>query len=153
MSKSLRIFSSFMTVDPKGTDFASPCTKNPSPPHYDILKDSHPFSWSQGSHTLSTHWAAYRPTQPCKCLTIRCHYHYFRLSNIYPYNFAIHYVENVCVDMKSFMVKCNLRNRNNGIMVLLKALRKTVRHKDVTIFHYVNFVLSIFNMLTQSFLV
>ena len=43
-------------------------------------------------------------------------------------------------------------NRNNGIMVLLKALRKTVRHKDATIFHYVRFVsLSIFNMLTQLF--
>ena len=50
------------------------------------------------------------------------------------------------------MVECNLRNLNNGIMVLLKAFRKTVRDKDATIFHYVHCVpLSIFNMLTQSF--
>ena len=50
---------------------------------------------------------------------------------------------------ESFIVECK---RNNGIMVLLKAFRKTVRHKDVTIFHYVHCVsLSIFNMLTSSF--
>ena len=50
---------------------------------------------------------------------------------------------------ESFIVKCK---RNNGIMVLLKALRKTVRHKDVTIFHYLHCVsLSISNVLTPSF--
>ena len=50
---------------------------------------------------------------------------------------------------ESFIVECK---RNNGIMVLLKTLRKTVRHKDTTIFHYVHCVsLSIFNVLTQSF--
>ena len=42
--------------------------------------------------------------------------------------------------------------RNNGIMVLLKTLRKTVSHKDATIFHCGHCVsLSIFNVLTQSF--
>ena len=42
--------------------------------------------------------------------------------------------------------------RNSGIMVLLKTLCKTVRHKDATIFHCGHFVsLSIFNVLTQSF--
>ena len=52
---------------------------------------------------------------------------------------------------ESFMVECNLRKRNNGIMVLLKALRKTMRHKDETIFYYVHLVsLSIFNVQTQS---
>ena len=50
---------------------------------------------------------------------------------------------------ESFIVECK---RNNGIMVLLKTLRKTVRHKDATIFHYVHCVsLSIFNVLTHSF--
>ena len=50
---------------------------------------------------------------------------------------------------ESFIVECK---RNNGIMVLLNALHKTVRHKDVTIFHYVHCVsLSIFNVLTLSF--
>ena len=48
--------------------------------------------------------------------------------------------------------QCNLHNCNKGIMVLLKALRKTMHHKDATIFHYVHCVpLSIFNVLTQSF--
>ena len=43
-------------------------------------------------------------------------------------------------------------NRNNGIMVLLKALHKSVRRKDVAIFNYVHCVsLFIFSMLTQSF--
>ena len=38
---------------------------------------------------------------------------------------------------------------NNGNV---KTLRKTVRHKDATILHYVHCVsLSIFNVLTQSF--
>ena len=50
---------------------------------------------------------------------------------------------------ESFIVECK---RNNGIMVLLKTLRKTVRHKDATIFHCGHCVsLSIFNVLTQSF--
>ena len=50
---------------------------------------------------------------------------------------------------ESFIVECK---RNNEIMVLLKTLRKNVRHKDATIFHYVHCVsLSIFNALTQSF--
>ena len=50
---------------------------------------------------------------------------------------------------KSFIVECK---RNNGIMVLLKTLLKTVRHKDTTIFHCGHCVsLSIFNVLTQSF--
>ena len=50
---------------------------------------------------------------------------------------------------ESFIVGCN---HNNGIMVLLKTLLKTVRHKDATIFHYVHCVsFSIFNVLTQSF--
>ena len=50
---------------------------------------------------------------------------------------------------ESFIVECK---RNNGIMVLLKTLRKNVRHKDATIFHYEHCVsLSIFNALTQSF--
>ena len=34
---------------------------------------------------------------------------------------------------ESLMVACNLRNCNNGIMVLLKALCKTAHHKDATI--------------------
>ena len=42
--------------------------------------------------------------------------------------------------------------RNNGIMVLLKTLRKTTRHNDATIFHYAHCVsLSISNVLTLSF--
>ena len=46
---------------------------------------------------------------------------------------------------ESFIVECK---RNNGIMVLLKTLRKTVRHKDATIIHYVHCVsLSIVNVL------
>ena len=50
---------------------------------------------------------------------------------------------------ESFIVECK---RNNGIIVLLKTLRKTVRHKDATIFHCGYCVsLSIFNVLTQSF--
>ena len=50
---------------------------------------------------------------------------------------------------ESFIVECK---HNNGIMVLLKMLRKTVRHKDATIFHYVHCVsISIFNVLTPSF--
>ena len=50
---------------------------------------------------------------------------------------------------ESFIVECK---RKNGIMVLLKTLRKTVRHKDATIFHCGHCVsLSIFNVLTQSF--
>ena len=52
---------------------------------------------------------------------------------------------------ESFIVE---RKCNNGIMVLLKMLRKTVGHKVATIFHYVHCVsLSIFNVhvLTQSF--
>ena len=56
---------------------------------------------------------------------------------------------NVRVDMGKFIVECK---RNNGIMVLLKSLRKTTRHNDATIFHYAHCVsLSIFNVLTQSF--
>ena len=56
--------------------------------------------------------------------------------------------------LEGFMVECNLRNRNNGIMVLLKALPKTVHHKDETIFQYVHCgSLSIYNVLTHSFLV
>ena len=51
--------------------------------------------------------------------------------------------------LESFIVECK---RNNGIMVLLKTLRKTMCHKDATTFHYVHCVsLSIFNVLTQSF--
>ena len=50
---------------------------------------------------------------------------------------------------ESFIVECK---RNSGIMVLLKSLRKTVRHKDATIFHCGHCgSLSIVNMLTQSF--
>ena len=51
---------------------------------------------------------------------------------------------------ESFTVECK---RNNGIMVLLKTLRKTTRHNDATIFHYAHCVsLSIFKkVLTQSF--
>ena len=50
---------------------------------------------------------------------------------------------------ESFIVECNC---NIEIMVLLKALCKTVCHKDATIFHYVHCVsLSIFNVLKQSF--
>ena len=50
---------------------------------------------------------------------------------------------------ESFIVKCKL---NNEIMVLLKMLCKTVRHKDATICHCGHCVsLSIFNVLTQSF--
>ena len=53
---------------------------------------------------------------------------------------------------ESCTTKCNQRNRNNGIMVLLEVLRKTMRHKDATIFHYVHCVpLSIFNVLTVIF--
>ena len=51
--------------------------------------------------------------------------------------------------LESFIVECK---RNNGIMVLLQTLLKTVRHKDATILHYVHCAsLSIFNVLTQSF--
>ena len=47
------------------------------------------------------------------------------------------------------MVECK---RNNGIMVLSKALRKTMRHKDATIFHYVHCVsLSIFDVFDSHF--
>ena len=50
---------------------------------------------------------------------------------------------------ESFIVECR---RNNGIMVLLKTLRKTVRHEDATTFHCGHCIsLSIFNILTQSF--
>ena len=50
---------------------------------------------------------------------------------------------------ESFIVECK---RNNGIMVLLKTLRKTMRHNDATIFHYAHCVsLSILNVSTQSF--
>ena len=50
---------------------------------------------------------------------------------------------------ESLIVECK---RNNGIMVLLKTLRKTMHHNDPTIFHYAHCVsLSIFNVLTQSF--
>ena len=50
---------------------------------------------------------------------------------------------------ESFIVEFK---RNNGIMVLLKTLRKTVHHKDATIFHCGHCVsLSILIMLTQSF--
>ena len=50
---------------------------------------------------------------------------------------------------ESFIVECK---RNNGIMVFLKTLRKTVHHKDATIFHCCHCVsLSFFNVLTQSF--
>ena len=53
---------------------------------------------------------------------------------------------------ESCTTKRNQRNRNNGIMVLLEVLRKTMRHKDATIFHYVHCVpLSIFNVLTVIF--
>ena len=45
--------------------------------------------------------------------------------------------------LESFIMECN---HNNGIMVLLKALCKTMGHKDATIFHYVHCVsLSIFS--------
>ena len=50
---------------------------------------------------------------------------------------------------EKFNVECKC---NYGIMVLLKTLRKTVRPKDATIFHYMHCVsLSIFSVLTQSF--
>ena len=50
---------------------------------------------------------------------------------------------------ESFIVECK---RNHGIMVLLKTLRKTLRHKDATIFHCGHCVsLSIFIVLTESF--
>ena len=50
---------------------------------------------------------------------------------------------------ESFIVECK---RNNGIMVLLKTLRKTVRYKYATIFHCGHCVsLSIFNMLSVIF--
>ena len=50
------------------------------------------------------------------------------------------------VTWERFTVECNIHNRKNGIMVLLKGLYKTMRHKDTTIFHYVHCVpLSIFN--------
>ena len=50
---------------------------------------------------------------------------------------------------KSFIVECR---RNNGIMVLLKTLRKTMRHKYATIFHCGHCVsLSLSKVLTQSF--
>ena len=53
------------------------------------------------------------------------------------------------VTWESFIVECK---RNNGIVVLLKTLRKTVRHKVAAIFHCVHCVsLSISNVLTQSF--
>ena len=58
---------------------------------------------------------------------------------------------NVRVDMGSFIVECK---RNNGIMVLLKTLRKTVHRKDATIFHNVHCVslyISNSNELTQPF--
>ena len=38
---------------------------------------------------------------------------------------------------ESFIVECK---RNNGIMVLLKTLRKTMGHNDATIFHYAHCV-------------
>ena len=38
---------------------------------------------------------------------------------------------------ESFTAECNMQNCNNGIMELLKVLRKTMHHKDATIFHYV----------------
>ena len=37
---------------------------------------------------------------------------------------------------KSYMTKRNLHKCNNGIVVLFKVLRKTMCHKDTTIFHY-----------------
>ena len=51
--------------------------------------------------------------------------------------------------LESFIVECK---HNNGMMVLLKTLCKTVHHKVATKFHHVHCVsLSIFNVLTQSF--
>ena len=50
---------------------------------------------------------------------------------------------------ESFIVECK---RNNGIMVLLKTLHETVRHKDATIFHCGHCVsLSIFNVFRVIF--
>ena len=73
---------------------------------------------------------------------------FFCLSNTYLLSF-LPFTTMIKMFIKSFTVECNLRNRNNGIIVLLKALRKTMCHKDATIFHYVHCVpLSIFNVLT-----
>ena len=56
---------------------------------------------------------------------------------------------NVRVDMGKLQCGIQMQQWNNGIV---KMLRKTVRHKDATIFHYVHCVsLSILNVLTQSF--
>ena len=53
---------------------------------------------------------------------------------------------------KSYTIEHNLRNCNNGIMVLLKASRKTMCHKDATIFRNMHCVpLSIINTLTEPF--
>ena len=53
---------------------------------------------------------------------------------------------------KNYMMECNLHNHNSIIIVLLKELRKTMRHKDATMFLYVHCVpLSISYVMTQSF--
>ena len=53
---------------------------------------------------------------------------------------------------ESFTAECSICNRNNEIMLLLKALQKNMHHKEGTILHYLHCVpLIIFNMLTQSF--
>ena len=56
---------------------------------------------------------------------------------------------NVRVDMGKLHRGMQTKQWNNGIV---KTLRKTVRHKDATLFHCGHCVsLSIFNVLTQSF--
>ena len=55
---------------------------------------------------------------------------------------------NVRVDMGKLRCGMQTQQWNDGIV---KTLRKTVRHKDTTIFHCGHCVsLSIFNLLTQS---
>ena len=53
---------------------------------------------------------------------------------------------------ESHMTERILSNSNNGIMVLLKSSHETMRHKDATIFRYVQCVpLDIVNVLTEPF--
>ena len=53
---------------------------------------------------------------------------------------------------ESYTAKLIVSDRDNGIMLLLKAYRKTMRHNDTTIFHNMHCApLSIFNLLTQLF--
>ena len=57
---------------------------------------------------------------------------------------------NVCVDMGKLHCGMQTQQWKNGIV--LKTLRKTVRHNDATLFHYLHCVfLSIFNVLIQSY--